>query len=53
MDKALDAIGQCMSLQMVVAPTLAITEDLIMQANAARTVGSHLKHCKCCKEYSY
>jgi hypothetical protein len=52
MEKALDAIGRCTSLQMVVALTLAITEDLIMQTNAARTVGSHLRHCKCCKESS-
>ena len=42
-----------MSLQMVAALTLAITEDLMVQANASRTVGSHLKQCKCCKESSW
>jgi hypothetical protein len=52
MDKASDAIGQRMSLQRVVAPTLAITEEVIIQTNALRTVGSHLRHCKCCKDSS-
>jgi hypothetical protein len=52
MDKALDAIGQHMSLQRLVALTLAITEEVIVQTNAKRTVGSHLKHCKCCKDSS-
>lgn len=51
MDKALGVIGQCMLLQIVAALTLAITEDLIVQVNASRTVGSHLKHCKCCTHH--
>lgn len=33
MDKALGDIGQLMPLQIVVAPTLAITEDLIVRIN--------------------
>ena len=53
MDKALGVFGQHISLQMVAALTLAITEENIMQANASRTVGSHLKQCKCCKESSW
>ena len=38
-----------MSLQMMAALTLAITEDIISQTNASRNVGSHLKQCQCCK----
>jgi hypothetical protein len=52
MDKALDGIGRHISLQRVVVLTLAITEDLMVQINASRTVGSHLRHCKCCKDSS-
>lgn len=48
MDKALGAIGQLMPLplQIVVAPTLAITEDLIVQTNVSRIVENRLKYCK-------
>lgn len=46
MDKALGVTGQLMSLQMVVAPPPAITEDLTVQTNASKTVGNHLSNCK-------
>jgi hypothetical protein len=47
MDKALDVTGQLLLLQKVVALTHAIIEELIVQANAERTVASHLRNCKC------
>lgn len=47
MDKVLVVIGQQILHQAVVAPILVITEVLIVQTNASRTVGNHLSHCKC------
>ena len=53
MDKALGVIGQPILLQMVVALTLVITEELTATANAARTVGSPLSSCKLKKNDYY
>lgn len=49
MDKALDVTGQLILPQIRVALTLVITEEVIIQTNALRIVGSHLSYCK----YSY
>lgn len=47
MDKALGVTGQHMSPRMKVALTRVITEEVTAQANASRTVESHLRNCKC------
>lgn len=47
MDKVLGVTGQTMLLLVMAAMIIAITEDLIVQENAVRTVGSHLSKCMC------
>lgn len=51
MDRALDVIGQPTSLEVVAVLTLVTIEDLIIQTNASRIVGSHLSSCECQRVY--
>lgn len=46
MDKALGVIGQHILLQIMVAMIIATTEELSIQTNATKIVGSRLRNCK-------
>lgn len=46
MGKALGVTGQLILLQKVVALTLAITEEVTVQANVSRTAGNQPNNCK-------
>lgn len=45
MGKALGVIGLLISLQLMVARILVITEELIMQSSASDIVGFRLRYC--------